>query len=565
MQRAVIAIVTLTGIACSSVSPDDDPRRPSRAGGDEASSTSEPSAQGDADDPAMVPTPPAVPFFFGAAYVEDHATLDIPSDGDLWPSCWSNDDALYTANGDGAAFGGPFVDIAVSKVTGSPFATPPNLAGSTIARADALGQIWTPGGRYNRKPTGMLCIDGAIYMAVQDLELDFMDAPAATIAVSRDNGITWSWDKTKPMFSGHVMTTLMFLDFGKDAANAIDDFVYVYALDRNWRFSTRVKSPTELWLARVPKAKVQDRSAWEYFAGIDANGLPRFESDLASRVPVLEDKGTVYQKPYAQTFARDMTVLSQGSVVYDAPLDRYIYTSWTEFTFEFYEAPKPWGPWKKFLSRDYGVYPWSPALNGGYATTIPSKFISADGKTMFVQSNTFVGGVKNYQLSFRKVTVDPFVPGAAANARSSANLAHRSGGGVPYSRAGHANSTTILNDGDTGMSIDSWTGEEKSEDYWGVVWARSQNVNRIAYTTGEMFPDGGWFTSIRPQVRREDKWVDVTGVTASPAYPGSAAAGDNVTYVFSFDAVMADGVRVVGVPGGSRTFTSAAEIAASFE
>lgn len=35
--------------------------------------------------------------FFGTAYVEDNATLDVGgSDGDLWPSCWSDDDALYT-------------------------------------------------------------------------------------------------------------------------------------------------------------------------------------------------------------------------------------------------------------------------------------------------------------------------------------------------------------------------------------------------------------------------------------------------------------------------------------
>src|SRR5262249_55223654 len=150
---------------------------------------------------------------------------------------------------------------------------------------------------------------------------------------------------------------------------------------------------------------------------------PTFVADIARRIPVLEDASKVYTKPFSSTFAKDMTVLSQGGIVYNAPLNRYIYTSWTEYTFEFFEAPKPWGPWKKFLSRDFGSYPWSASLNGGYATTIPSKFISADGKTMFVQANTFSGGFKNYQFSLRKLMVDPLTTSPPSNEKSDTNLA----------------------------------------------------------------------------------------------------------------------------------------------
>jgi hypothetical protein len=42
------------------------------------------------------------------------------------------------------------------------------------------------------------------------------------------------------------------------------------------------------------------------------------------------------------------------------------------------------------------------------------------------------------------------------------------------------------------------------------------------------------------------------------------AAGTNQTYTFSFTPVVADGVRVIGVPGGTQMFTSAAEIAAYY-
>lgn len=56
----------------------------------------------DASSPSLPPDTP----FFATATIEDRATVSTQSDGDLWPSCWSDDDALYTANGDGDAFGG---------------------------------------------------------------------------------------------------------------------------------------------------------------------------------------------------------------------------------------------------------------------------------------------------------------------------------------------------------------------------------------------------------------------------------------------------------------------------
>jgi hypothetical protein len=131
--------------------------------------------------------------------------------------------------------------------------------------------------------------------------------------------------------------------------------------------------------------------------------------DIRAKAPVLQEERRVYQKMVGGVPARNMTVISQGGVVYNKPLNRYLYTSWTEYTFEFYEAPQPWGPWRRFLSKDFGAYPWLPAKNGGYGVTIPSKFISADGKTMYLQSNTFVSGVRNYHYSLRKLVVEPFV------------------------------------------------------------------------------------------------------------------------------------------------------------
>lgn len=180
--------------------------------------------------------------YFSTVNIEEHESVGTTSDGDLWPSCWSNDNNLYTANGDGKGFttGGDFADVAVNQLRGNI----PNLTGDTIARGDAVSQVWSGPG-YTRKPTGMACVNGTLYLAVQDLALDFNEVPAATIVKSTDHGRTWTWDKTKPMFGDHVFTTIFFADFGKDSAWAPDKYVYAYGLDNNWRdsFDDRVPDP----------------------------------------------------------------------------------------------------------------------------------------------------------------------------------------------------------------------------------------------------------------------------------------------------------------------------------
>ena len=69
--------------------------------------------------------------FFATAAEESFSTYQLESDGDLWPSCWADDDNLYTANGDGKAFthAASRYDMAVNVIRGMP----PSLTGSTIA------------------------------------------------------------------------------------------------------------------------------------------------------------------------------------------------------------------------------------------------------------------------------------------------------------------------------------------------------------------------------------------------------------------------------------------------
>lgn len=329
------------------------------------------------------------------ASVADKPTAIGISDGDLWPNCWSSDDALYTANGDGSGFGSQMSDIVMNRVTGSPQSG--DLAGEGLAVGDALGQVWTTAEGFTRKPTGMLCVDGTLYLAVQDLAPDFNAAPNATIAKSTDQGATWEWDTSAPMFNESTFTTIWFADYGKDAEFAPDPkYAYAYGLDGNWRdsFTDIAPDPTELFLSRVPVASVQDRSTWEFYASEPGATEPTWTSNIANKRPVLVDERRVH----------DMSVLSQGGVTYLPKLDRYLYTSWTEYTFEFYEAPQPWGPWTHILSEDFGEYPWSEDRFGGYGTTLPSKYLSEDNRSGWLQSNVCPcapAGMSSYWFGLR--------------------------------------------------------------------------------------------------------------------------------------------------------------------
>ncbi|SDS67762.1 DUF4185 domain-containing protein [Microlunatus soli] len=503
--------------------------------------------------------------FVGTAQIEPKESVSTDSDGDLWANCWADNDHLYAANGDGKGFStdGEFADIAVSEISGGPS----DLSGRTVSRGDKISSIWSGAG-YNRKPTGMVCIGDTLYLAVQDLALDFNDVPAATIVKSTDGGRSWSWHTSAPMFDDHVFTTIWFADFGRGGADAPDDFVYAYGLDGNWRdsFDDTVEDPTDVFLARVPKDKVQDRKAWRFYTGTE-DGSPTWSKRIAERQPVLSDDRRVYRHTYSNGDP-GFSVIGQGGVLYDPALDRYLYTSWTEWTYEFYESPTPWGPWKHFLSKDFGAYPWTTDQYGGYGTTIPSKFLSADGRSMYVQSNVCPcapAGTSVYHFSLRKLQLEPSRDDAADNPPDGSDLAADEAT-VPISKSTRTGTLDALSDGDPATVVDDFDDEVKSESWWGYTWPQALSVNRVRYTTGTVSERGGWFNA-KPRVEVKDEdgaWQPVAGATITPDYPGDPSAGEATSYTIDFAPVPTDGVRLIGFPGGTRTFSSAGELAASY-
>ncbi|MBO1752136.1 DUF4185 domain-containing protein [Actinotalea sp. BY-33] len=512
---------------------------------------------------------PAPSTWGGTVEMDPDVRHTSASDGDLWPSCWADDGNLYSAWGDGKGFdlAGPFTDIGVARLSGPA----DDIQGVNLAVGDEVGQVWSGPG-HTRKPTGMVCVEDTIHLAVQDLAWNFDAAPAATIATSTDGGETWTWDTSGPMFDDGVFTTMWFADHGQGGEWSEDGYVYVYGIDQNWRdsFSGRVEDPTSVYLARVPQDKVGDRSRWRFYAGTaGTKGKPKWSKKVGDREPVLHDERRVYPDVFEPWMAHDMTTLSQGHVLYNEPLDRYLYSSWTEFTLHLYDSPTPWGPWTRLSDHDFGAYPWTGEQYAGYGATLPSKFLSEDGRTMMLQANVCpcapTGGVSVYNYAVRQLTLAPSTDTPAANALGDENLA-MGHGAVAISKSVNQGSLDALNDGATDVSLDDSDEELKRDSWWGYTWPQDMNLNRVQYTTGEVGDLGGWFLNEpRVQVRRDGTWTEVAGQKISPRFVNGKAGGSFQTYTVSFPPVVADGVRVIGTPGGDRTFSSMAEMSAHYD
>jgi CubicO group peptidase (beta-lactamase class C family) len=270
--------------------------------------------------------------------------------GDNWPMTWADDDALYTAYGDGNGFE-PFVpeklSLGFARVTGGP----ENFRGTNLATVNG---DFTGDGRAGRKASGLLMVDGVLYVLARNLD-------NAQLGWSRDHGATWTWADWRFTTSFGCPT---FLNFGKNYAGARDGYVYIYAFDSD----TAYESADRMVLARVPKARIAEHDAYEYFVAREAAGAAKWSRDIARRGAVFTNPGACFR----------------GGVSYDAGLKRYLWCQILPHSthpqgqrfqggFGIYDAPEPWGPWTTvFYSTDWDTGP-------GESSGFPTKWMSTDG------------------------------------------------------------------------------------------------------------------------------------------------------------------------------------------
>jgi CubicO group peptidase (beta-lactamase class C family) len=327
-----------------------------------------PAGHGSAIKPSGAPYPPS-PVIGAVEWAPADTIIRRAKGSDNWPMTWGDDDALYSAYGDGNGFE-PFVpaklSIGFSKVTGAP----PDIKGVNFT---AQNGEFRGDGRSGRKASGLVMVDGVLYLFARNLD-------NAQLAWSRDHGATWTWADWKFTTSFGCPT---FLNFGKNYAGARDEFVYVYSFDHDSAY----EAADRMVLARVPKNRITERAAYEYFVALDGRGQPAWSNDIAQRGAVFTHRGNCYR----------------GGVTYNAGLKRYLWTQILAHSehpqgmrfqggFGIYDAPEPWGPWTTaFYTEKWDVGP-------GESSSFPTKWMSADGKTAHL---VFSG---NDSFSVRRVT-----------------------------------------------------------------------------------------------------------------------------------------------------------------
>src|SRR5207302_774596 len=131
-------------------------------------------------------------------------------------------------------------------------------------------------GAKSKKASGMLCFDGVLYLWTRN-------AGNAQLAWSVDHGKQWHWADWKFTISFGCPT---FLNFGKNYAGARDDFVYLYSHDADSAYTPADR----MVLARVPKGRIRERDAYEFFQGFDENQQPLWTPPIADRGAIFTHK-----------------------------------------------------------------------------------------------------------------------------------------------------------------------------------------------------------------------------------------------------------------------------------
>jgi hypothetical protein len=245
------------------------------------------------------------------------------------------------------------------------------------------------GGRY---PCGTLVYKGVWYYGTyclletpgQHLNWDVL-GPLVGFRYSLDYGKTWHdtpHTPAEPLFNepaapgGKVkMGSPHFVDFGKDMQHSPDGKAYLVghgASDPDPKPRPANLSwitGDQIYMARVkPSIKnMNDRSKYEYFAGYDARQRPIWTRDFSKIKPLVDwnnNAGCV-------------------TMTYDAPLKKFLMcitdggTTISKFNTYILESDHVAGPWKLAVyMHDFGEQ--------GYFVNIPTKFISADGRTAWL-------------------------------------------------------------------------------------------------------------------------------------------------------------------------------------
>ncbi len=299
------------------------------------------------------------------------------SNGDTWIAAWAGDGNLYSPSNDTRGFHKACnANIAFNLLEGT---DPFQLRGTTVNPMSEYGRESQLGPDHcSWKSSGCIWLDGALYWVVARHHYgdDSGDpykrqtAQNASIIRSTDFGKTWTRTAQQnydhPMFSGRRFATPYFIQYGyghravkEDNAN---NFIYATANNGFWDCGDDVV------LGRVARSKMSllNGQDWEYYTGGDGMKNTAWSSNMQDAKQLLAQPrrfgmtGAIYLPSHRRYFMIGWYYPAGGGKMKGAS----VHTIW-----DFYESPRPWGPWTQI-----GSYPSTPS--GWYSPEVCPRFQS---------------------------------------------------------------------------------------------------------------------------------------------------------------------------------------------
>ena len=394
------------------------------------------------ESPESCPFPPST-VITGIALTGRHKAYEK---ADTWFPSWASDGDVYSPYADGwvkglwSSGGGIWISDkrpaeGAAKITGN---DPMNLQVTPLTLYHTFAEPY--GGRY---PCASLVFNGVWYYGTYAVDVPISKeyncmwcsaGPLVGFGISRDLGLTWQDTKLTPtnnLFQetakdGHRVKMAMahFVDLGKNMEHSPDGYAYLVgdgALTPGtpsaqallsaptWgKYNQTIFKGDMFYLARTKPSPetINDKAAWEFYGGKDARGNPVWTKSFDGMKPLFEWVGHC----------------GGAQVTYDAPLKKYLWlvTDPLEGTGGFLgglygvpyntyvlESDELTGPWKLVTyMRKFGQQ--------AYWLNVPSKFISADGRTAWLcYSANWTADMKEdppeskYALSLHEINLLP--------------------------------------------------------------------------------------------------------------------------------------------------------------
>ncbi|WP_139958305.1 DUF4185 domain-containing protein [Flavicella sediminum] len=425
--------------------------------------------------------------------------------GDTFFPTWASNGNLYSPFADGTTDGATSYSADPTSSTGNVVMIgddPQYLEIKNTARPQKA-KAFPYGGRY---PGGSLVHNGIWYygtylLGVTKTTVDDgysfgwpILGPMPGFRTSKDYGKTWTpsplspekplFPEPKEIFDPVKMGAPHFVDFGKNMEHSPDGKAYMVGMgaeenDPMPRFANLSWiAADQVYLTRVTPSieTINDIKAYEFFAGHDANGKPKWTNNFDEIKPLIEWNNH----------------MGCVTMTYNAPLKKYFmcvtdgWRSRSNMDSYILESDAITGPWKMVTyMKEFGTQ--------GYFLNFPSKFISDDGKTMWLSYSGNYGAHRKlprnpphgrYGMGLYEVKLlgDEKQQFEATQAwEDSKNIAGKAT--ITASSTLKNTSTSTLNNGKVCQHknniTDHWISNEEEEAWIKLSWDKPQIINAV--------------------------------------------------------------------------------------